>query len=118
MCLEVRVTSQKQTGDVSMKTIRTLFKVGMTFASFFAAFAGHAQQGYPNRPVKIIVPFAASGPADNYARFMAQRLQDALGQPFVVDNRPGAGAIIGTDAAAKAPADGYTLLMMSNTDGE
>jgi tripartite-type tricarboxylate transporter receptor subunit TctC len=74
-----------------------------------------AQQNYPNRPVKIIVPFAASGPADNYARFMAQRLQDALGQPFVVDNRPGAGSIIGTDAVAKAPADGYTLLMMSNT---
>jgi tripartite-type tricarboxylate transporter receptor subunit TctC len=79
-----------------------------------ATFGAHGQQAYPSRPVKIIVPFAASGPADNYARFMAQRLQDALGQPFVVDNRPGAGSIIGTDAAAKAPADGYTLLMMSN----
>jgi tripartite-type tricarboxylate transporter receptor subunit TctC len=77
--------------------------------------AGFAQQAYPNRPVKIIVPFAASGPADNYARFMAQRLQEALGQTFVVDNRPGAGSIIGTDAAAKAAPDGYTLLMMSNT---
>ncbi len=74
-----------------------------------------AAQAYPNRPVKIIVPFAASGPADNYARFMAQRLQDELKQSFVVENRPGAGSIIGTDAAAKAPADGYTLLMMSNT---
>ena len=74
-----------------------------------------AQQPYPNRPVKIIVPFAASGPADNYARFMAQRLQEALGQNFVVDNRPGAGSIIGTDAAAKSAPDGYTLLMMSNT---
>jgi len=73
-----------------------------------------AQQAYPNRPVKIIVPFAASGPADNYARFMAQRLQEAMGQSFVVDNRPGAGSIIGTDAVAKAPPDGYTLLMMSN----
>ena len=80
-----------------------------------ASWAGIAQQPYPNRPVKIIVPFAASGPADNYARFMAQRLQDALGQTFVVDNRPGAGSIIGTDAAAKAAPDGYTLLMMSNT---
>ena len=80
-----------------------------------AMSSAKAQQGYPNRPVKIIVPFAASGPADNYARFMAQRLQDALGQPFVVDNRPGAGSIIGTDAAAKSPADGYTLLMRSNT---
>jgi tripartite-type tricarboxylate transporter receptor subunit TctC len=77
--------------------------------------AGIAQQAYPNRPVKIIVPFAASGPADNYARFMAQRLQEALGQNFVVDNRPGAGSIIGTDAAAKSAPDGYTLLMMSNT---
>jgi tripartite-type tricarboxylate transporter receptor subunit TctC len=77
--------------------------------------AGFAQQPYPNRPVKIIVPFAASGPADNYARFMAQRLQEALGQTFVVDNRPGAGSIIGTDAVAKAAPDGYTLLMMSNT---
>ena len=80
-----------------------------------ASFAGLAQQTYPNRPVKIIVPFAASGPADNYARFMAQRLHEALGQSFVVDNRPGAGSIIGTDAAAKSAPDGYTLLMMSNT---
>ena len=80
-----------------------------------ASFAGFAQQPYPNRPVKIIVPFAASGPADNYARFMAQRLQEALGQNFVVDNRPGAGSIIGTDAVAKSAPDGYTLLMMSNT---
>lgn len=80
-----------------------------------ASLSGIAQQPYPNRPVKIIVPFAASGPADNYARFMAQRLQEALGQNFVVDNRPGAGSIIGTDAAAKSAPDGYTLLMMSNT---
>jgi tripartite-type tricarboxylate transporter receptor subunit TctC len=72
-------------------------------------------QSYPNKPVKIVVPFAAGGPADNYARFMAQRLSDELKQPFVVDNKPGAGSIIGTDFAAKSPADGYTLLMMSNT---
>jgi tripartite-type tricarboxylate transporter receptor subunit TctC len=71
-------------------------------------------QSYPNRPVKIVVPFAAGGPADNYARFMAQRLSDELKQPFVIDNKPGAGSIIGTDFAAKSPADGYTLLMMSN----
>jgi tripartite-type tricarboxylate transporter receptor subunit TctC len=72
-------------------------------------------QVYPAKPVKIIVPFAAGGPADNYARFIAQRLQDTLGQSFVVDNRPGAGSIIGTDMAAKSAPDGYTLLMMSNT---
>ncbi len=72
-------------------------------------------QEYPIRPVRIIVPFAAGGPADLYGRFVAQRLSDALGQTFTVDNRPGGGSVIGTDAAAKAPADGYTLLMMSNT---
>lgn len=84
------------------------------FALAAAAFGASAQGAYPNRPVKIIVPFAAGGPADNYARFMAQRLGDALGQSFVVDNRPGAGSVIGTDAAAKSAPDGYTLLMMSN----
>ena len=72
-------------------------------------------QDYPNRPVKIIVPFAAGGPADVYARFLGQRLQEALGQPFVVDDRPGGGSVVGTDAAAKSTPDGYTLLLMSNT---
>jgi tripartite-type tricarboxylate transporter receptor subunit TctC len=60
------------------------------------------------------VPFAAGGPADVYARFIATRLQEALGQSFVVDDRPGAGSVIGTDAAAKSAPDGYTLLLMSN----
>jgi tripartite-type tricarboxylate transporter receptor subunit TctC len=71
-------------------------------------------QNYPNRPVKIVVPFATGGPADNYARFIAQRLQDSLGQSFVVDNKPGAGSVIGTDVSAKSAPDGYTLLLMSN----
>lgn len=71
-------------------------------------------QTYPNKPVKIIVPFAAGGPADNYARFIALRLQDELKTPFIVDDKPGAGSIIGTDFVAKSAPDGYTLLMMSN----
>ena len=79
-----------------------------------AAGSSALAQTYPTRPVKIIVPFAAGGPADNYARFIAQRLQESLGQSFVVDNKPGAGSVIGTDVAAKAPPDGYTLLLMSN----
>ena len=72
-------------------------------------------QPYPNKAVRIIVPFGAGGPADIYARFLGQRLQESLGQSFVIDDRPGAGSIIGTDLAAKSPPDGYTLLMMSNT---
>jgi tripartite-type tricarboxylate transporter receptor subunit TctC len=76
----------------------------------------HAQaQDYPARPVRMVVPFAPGGSADVFGRFVAQRLQEALGQPFVIDNRPGAGSVIGTDAVAKAPPDGYTLLVMSNT---
>ena len=75
---------------------------------------GYAQT-YPARPVKIIVPFGVGGPADIYARFIGAKLQDVLGQPFVVENRPGAGAVVGSDAVAKSPPDGYTLLMMSNT---
>ncbi|MEY4448950.1 MAG: hypothetical protein RLZZ433_1965 [Pseudomonadota bacterium] len=98
-----------------MTFLHSLSAFSLSVVALLSTTGAWAQQSYPNRPVKIIVPFAASGPADNYARFMAQRLQDALGQPFVVDNRPGAGSIIGTDAVAKAPADGYTLLMMSNT---
>ena len=83
--------------------------------AFIAFSFNSSAQNYPTKPVKIIVPFAAGGPADNYARFMAQRLQDELKQSFIVEDRPGAGSIIGTDFAAKSPNDGYTLLMMSNT---
>ena len=82
----------------------------------FAALAPLAYaQNYPNKPVKIIVPFAAGGPADIYARVIGEKLAAALGQSFVIEDRPGGGAIVGTDAVAKAAPDGYTLLMMSNT---
>ena len=72
-------------------------------------------QSYPSRTVKIVVPFAAGGPADIYARAIGEKLQAALGQSFVVENKPGGGAVIGTVEVAKSAADGYTLLMMSNT---
>ena len=96
---------------------RPVLRVGATALTLamltLLALPAHAQ-GYPTKPVKIIVPFAAGGPADNYARFVARALQDSMGQSFVVDNRPGAGSVIGTDAVAKSAPDGYTLLMMSN----
>ena len=72
-------------------------------------------QDYPGKSVKIIVPFGVGGPADVYARVIGQYLSEALKQSFVVEPRPGAGGVTGTDAAAKSPADGYTLLMMSST---
>ena len=83
----------------------------LTLALFTATVQA---QTYPNKLVKIIVPFATGGPADIYARLIAQKLTESTGQSFVVDNRPGAGSVIGTDAVAKSPADGYTLLLMSN----
>ena len=79
------------------------------------AAASASAQDYPTRSVRVIVPFAPGGSADVFGRFLAQRLQESLGQAFVVDNRPGAGSVIGTDAVAKAAPDGYTLLVMSNT---
>jgi tripartite-type tricarboxylate transporter receptor subunit TctC len=74
-----------------------------------------AAQVWPDKPVRIVVPFGPGGPADVYARILAQELTDTYRQQFIIDNKPGAGAIIGTDIVAKSPPDGYTLLMMSNT---
>src|SRR4029453_646783 len=90
--------------------------VSVAFAAAILSAAPAAQaQDYPSRPVKIVVPFGAGGPAAVYARILAQHLGETLKQPFVVENRPGAGSIIGTDAVAKSDPDGYTLLVMSNT---
>src|SRR4029079_9323344 len=72
-------------------------------------------QDYPSRPARVVVQSGAGGPADVTARQIGSILQESFGQPFVVENRTGAGGVIGTLEAAKAPPDGYTLLMMSNT---
>jgi tripartite-type tricarboxylate transporter receptor subunit TctC len=70
-------------------------------------------QAYPTRPVRVIVPFAPAGDTDLVARLMGQWLSERLGQPFIIENRPGAGTNIGTEAVVRAPADGYTLLLAS-----
>jgi tripartite-type tricarboxylate transporter receptor subunit TctC len=80
--------------------------------------SGLAQAGaeiYPSRPVRFIVPFGAGGPADVFARVLAQHMSEQMKGSFVVEDRPGAGSVIGTDAVAKSAPDGYTLLVMSNT---
>ena len=95
----------------------TMVKAGLGLLAVLmaAVLSPVSAQDYPSRTVKIIVPFGAGGPADVYARFVGQYLQETLKQPFVIEDRPGAGSIIGTDAVAKSEPDGYTLLMMSNT---
>jgi tripartite-type tricarboxylate transporter receptor subunit TctC len=79
------------------------------------AMPASAADTYPSRTVKLIVPFGAGGPADVYARVLAKYLSDVTKQSFVVEDRPGAGSVIGTDYVAKSKPDGYTLLVMSNT---
>ena len=77
--------------------------------------AALAQAPYPSRPVRFIVPSAAGGGTDIIARAIAHKLSESLGQQFVVDNRPGAGQMIGIELAAKSPADGHTIVMAAST---
>lgn len=93
-------------------TRRSLGQMALTGA--LLPLPAAAQAAWPTRPVRIIVPFGVGGSADLNARLLGKALSEAFGQPFVVDNRPGGGATIGTEAAVRSPADGYTLLMMSN----
>ena len=81
-------------------------------ATLLASAPAHTQ-AYPTRPIKIVVPFAPGGGSDFIARFIAQRLGTALGQPVIVDNRPGAGVTVGIDAGLASPADGYTIIQLS-----
>jgi len=87
----------------------------LTAGAAVAAARPAAAQPWPARPIRVVVPFGLGGSADVAARFLAEPLSAALGVPIVVENRPGGGAVIGTEAVAKAAPDGHTLLMMSNT---
>ena len=83
-------------------------------ALLWLATASAFAQSYPNRPVRVIVPWPPGQATDISARIVAQKLQESLGQPFVMENKPGAGGSIGTDTVAKSPGDGYTLLAASS----
>jgi tripartite-type tricarboxylate transporter receptor subunit TctC len=88
------------------------FASALCVASF--SLAAFAQGAFPNKPIKIVVPFGAGGVADLTARTVAQKLGENLGQSIVIENKPGAGGVVATDAVAKSAPDGYTLLLMSN----
>src|SRR5204863_4015975 len=90
----------------SMRGMRSLFAA---VSLFFATLA--AAQSYPAKPIHLIVPFPPGGGNDTVARAIAQQVSPDLGQPMVIDNRPGAGGSVGAELAAKAPADGYTLFL-------
>jgi tripartite-type tricarboxylate transporter receptor subunit TctC len=97
---------------------RFALRLALALAALVAALdpgTRASAQDYPSRAVKIIVPFGAGGPADVAARLLGNILQERFGQPFVIENRTGAGGVIGTQEVVKATPDGYTLLMMSNT---
>ncbi len=97
-----------------------MFRISRAFKSFVLIFCtatctwAVGQQAYPNKPIKIVVPFGAGGVADLTARTVAQKLGDNMGQSIVIENKPGAGGVVATDAVAKSTPDGYTLLLMSN----
>jgi tripartite-type tricarboxylate transporter receptor subunit TctC len=91
-----------------------LVRAAVFAAALAVATAAHAQSGYPNRPVRVIVPFAPGGPSDAIARVLAQQFSETLGQQFYVENHAGGGGNLGTALAARAPADGYTVLVASS----
>ena len=80
-----------------------------------AAVPAHSQQAYPHKPIKLVVPASAGGPSDVVARLVGEGLSKALGQPVVVENKPGAAQTLGTAQVAKAEPDGYTLLFTTST---
>jgi tripartite-type tricarboxylate transporter receptor subunit TctC len=103
------------TGTESSTMKRIQFLQGVAVALCVAASSASLAQGYPAKPIRLIVPFPAAGATDLFARTLSQKMGEKLGTTIVIDNKPGAGGAIGSDLAAKAPADGYTLLLATTS---
>src|SRR2546423_498084 len=95
---------------------RSLLRLGASAAIVFVATKTADAQAYPTRPVRLVVPFPPGGVVDLYGRLIGQKLSERLGQPFIIENRPGAGGNIGTESVVRAVPDGYTLLMITSTN--
>jgi len=89
-------------------------RIGIVLTILVAALGGAAAQSYPNRPIRVLVPFAAGGAVDTLARLIGQKMSEGLGQPVIIENRPGAGGNLASDVLAKSPPDGYTVLQTVN----
>lgn len=102
--------ANKSEGERVLASVpRRLIAAGLCAAGLIAAGAASAED-YPNKPIRLIIPYSAGGATDTVIRIVALKMPEVLGQQVVVDNRPGAGSLIGTELAAESPADGYTLL--------
>src|SRR5258708_7811323 len=106
-----RADSTKSPGGAMARAVRFLLAASLTISASGAAAAEDPSASFPNRPIRMIVPFPAGGPSDIVARLIGQTMSQDWGQPVVIENRPGANTIIGAQAAAKAAPDGYTLFM-------
>src|SRR5580700_10072653 len=117
-CSTSRTSPMSRRLNCKADPVRASIQVLVGALLVLCAGIGHAQDAkdpYPNRAVRVIVPFAAGGPGDLIARLLAQKLTENFGKQFYTENHPGAGGNIGTGLAARAPADGYTVLVVSST---
>src|SRR5687768_560821 len=113
----IQDTSEQRGDDMNsrnkLRPAAMFSRLGWLLAGVLIASAAQAQDAYPNRPIRLVLPFAAGGGTDVLARIIAQKMSAGLGQTVVVDNRTGANGMVATAAVAKASADGYTVLMMN-----
>ncbi len=100
---------------MSLRKTTLWLAVLLALSPVSAAAQKPVQRDYPSKPIRVIVPYAAGGPMDYIARALGRKMAPALGQQLVIENKPGAGGALGTDVAAKSPADGYTMLLTSSS---